>query len=65
MATAVLGRTRGEVARLWLFLLPAVALAAADALAPESDRRARLNLRVVLAAQIAWTLLLRARQNFY
>lgn len=65
LATALLGRTRGEVARLWIFLIPAVALAVAAALAVEPRERARACLRVMAAAQVAWTLLLKARQDFY
>ena len=62
--TAVLGRTIGEVARLWLFFTPAIALVAAPALMRMSGSPARLALTALASIQVLWTVSLKAMQDF-
>ena len=60
-----LGQTKGEVARLWLFLVPGFCLVAADELRAGRLVRWRGTLPWLLALQFATTLATKAFQDFW
>ena len=61
LVLAVCGHTAGEVGRLWLFLVPFVAVIGAHAIAQEGSRR----LPWVVALQLVTTLVLKSRADFF
>lgn len=64
LATALLGSTRAEVARLWVFFVPGLCVIAASAAAPWF-RGPRRHLGHALAlTQLAWMLMLKGFQDF-
>ena len=63
-ATALLGGSIGEVARIWIFMVPAVVLVAADRLSKLASERPVLVWHIVAACQFAWMFLLKAKQDF-
>ncbi|NJN82137.1 MAG: hypothetical protein HC802_07580 [Caldilineaceae bacterium] len=64
-ALAIFGRTKAEVARLWLFLLPYVCLVAAYELGARFAVRTNHVLYLVLLLQIGTTYLLKLNQDFW
>jgi hypothetical protein len=65
LITAWFGGSIGETARLWIFMIPAVALVAADRVAGLAGAHARTVLLVLAATQFAWMFLLKAQQDFW
>jgi len=66
LVTAALGRTKGEVARLWMFLVPLALLAAAGSLPRMVGSRRALPVLLVLAlTQLAWAVVLKTAQDFW
>ncbi len=64
LATALMGRTVGEFARLWLFMIPSVALVAAMTLQLCGPPR-RWLLAALLACQATWIVSLKLLQDFW
>ncbi len=62
--TAVLGRTIGEVARLWLFFTPSIVLVVAATLTGLPGAPARRALTALASIQVLWTVSLKAMQDF-
>jgi hypothetical protein len=65
---AVFGKTKAETARLWLFLSPFIALAAAHGLgqlAPYSKRLSALWLTFLVAAQFLTNVAILRYQEFF
>jgi len=62
---SLLGHTIAEVARLWLFLVPAVLLVAAHALHRHDTARGRAWTAALAVAQGVWTIVLKGWQDFY
>jgi hypothetical protein len=66
LAVALTGHTKGEVARLWLFLVPLACLAASDQIARVAAGRWRgVLLAAVLVVQAATAYLTKIYQDFY
>jgi hypothetical protein len=65
LATALTGNTKGEVARLWIFLVPAVALAVTATCARLAGARADRLLMAVAGASAVWAVLFKAKQDFW
>jgi hypothetical protein len=64
-AAGLFGGSIGETARLWIFMLPAVVLVAADRLKTSGGHRVHECLLAVAANQLAWMFLLKAKQDFW
>ncbi|MBI4858974.1 MAG: hypothetical protein HY815_01670 [Candidatus Riflebacteria bacterium] len=64
LSMAVLGTTKSEVARLWIFVIPAVALAASRCLARLPGEERDPVATVVAGVQLLWMFLLKAKQDF-
>ncbi len=64
VVTALTGRTEGETARLWLWLVPFACLGAAQVLAEIPAKWRRFVVPVVIAAQAITVALLKLRQDF-
>lgn len=69
LLTAVYGKTIAEVARLWIFFIPAVVIAAVASLA-RLPRQARVLTREnvfswLVVLQLLWTFSLKAMEDFY
>ncbi|HEY2404571.1 MAG TPA: hypothetical protein VGI10_01140 [Polyangiaceae bacterium] len=65
LATAFLGRTLGEVARLWLFFLPVIAVSGASGILELRGVRRRSLLTGFVGLGVLWTFALKAMQDFY
>jgi hypothetical protein len=65
LATALLGTTARETARLWIFFVVPIVLAIPDAIETIEARRAPLVFQATLVASAAWTALLKAKQDWY
>jgi hypothetical protein len=59
------GRTKGEVARLWLFLVPAICIVVADEILALTRTRRNLLLAFVLVLQGVTIYLTKVNQDFY
>lgn len=59
------GKTKSEVARLWLFLVPCVATVVAGGLAERFPAKFQKILLVLLALQFVTTILMKANQDFW
>ena len=64
LVTASIGKTLGEIARLWIFFVPAIVVAAADGIAVMIKRRKLHALLGVAAIQLAWMVALKRFQDF-
>ncbi len=64
LVTATIGKTIGEVARLWMFFVPAVVLVAADGLSTIVKRRTVPALMAIAAIQLAWIVAIKNFQDF-
>jgi hypothetical protein len=64
VATALVGDTLAEVARLWLFMVPPLVLVATPPLRTLDPRRA-WPLYALVAVQFAWVITVKARQDFF
>ncbi len=64
LITAAVGKTLGEVARLWLVFVPAVVLLAARALAGVRAGSSIVALYIVSGTQVAWMVALKMMQDF-
>ncbi|HVP09865.1 MAG TPA: hypothetical protein VMV94_01610 [Phycisphaerae bacterium] len=62
---AVFSGSIGEVARLWIFLIPVLTLAGAAELDRLAGPRPQVLLQMVMICQFAWMCLLKARQDFW
>ena len=65
VAASLFGGSIGEVARLWIFMVPLVVLVAVERLGKLAGRRTQTFLFALSAAQLAWTFLLKAKQDFW
>ena len=59
------GRTLGEVARLWIFMIPMVSLAAGHVVARRFPARRKEMLVLLIALQMIITLHIRKYQDFW
>lgn len=64
VVTAIVGKTIGEIARLWLFFTPAMVLAAMHALSRLSPTHPVRKLELLAAGQLAWIMALKALEDF-
>jgi len=65
LLVATFGKTIAEVARLWLFFVPAVVLAASARLQRVRAASPEARLGAVTLLQLVWTFSLKAMQDFY
>lgn len=65
VALLCFGRTKGEVARLWLFLVPFCCLCASDRLLSHYSNRSSVPAAAVLALQWATVYLTKTHQDFW
>ena len=65
VAMAVLGKTEGEVVRLWLFMVPLALIVSVRGFAYLGQQRWRHVLVAVVALQAGWTVLLKRGQDFW
>ena len=65
VAFLLLGKAKGEVARLWLFLVPWCCLMAADVLGVRTGRRAAIVVAAVAVLQWGSIYLIKVRQDFW
>lgn len=64
LATALLGSTRAEVARLWIFFIPGLCIIAASVAAPWFRQPRQSHGHLLVMTQFAWVLMLKAFQDF-
>jgi hypothetical protein len=62
---ALFGKTKGEVARLWLFLVPLICLNAAAIIPVRFPRDSRRVLYLVVILQLGTTLFIKTYQDFW
>ncbi|MBI5488095.1 MAG: hypothetical protein HY905_12250 [Deltaproteobacteria bacterium] len=65
LAAAFLGSTRGETARMWLFLVPFICLSAGRAISGLEFERRRWVLGLMLVLEAATTVLIKRYQDFW
>jgi len=63
--TAVFGRTKGEVGRLWIFFMPPVCLFAARELSRRFDRRSKRVFGLILGLQFVTILIMKKYMDFW
>ena len=64
LATALLGSTRAEVARLWIFFIPGLCIIAAGVAAPWFRQARPWPAHLLALTQLLWVLMLKAFQDF-
>ena len=65
LAVALLGQTKGEAARLWVFLTPVVCIGASWTLSNRKDTDRSGMLWLVVLLQLATTYLIKENQGFW
>jgi hypothetical protein len=65
VALALFGRTKGEVARLWLFLVPTICVLAANELFMRVGRGRAWAIGALLVLQWGTVYLIKVNQDFF
>lgn len=62
---SVLGKTKGEVHRLWMFVVPLVCMIACSEIFTRFTKRIKLSFAVLIVCQLITTMLIKRNQDFW